>query len=72
VWHTATMKGLAAAAFLVALTACSKTDEVRDSVAAPKSATPVASSAPMNAGSPSEVPNSASPDDVQVGGGIRH
>jgi hypothetical protein len=65
------MKGLAAAAFLVALTACSKTDEVRDSVAAPKAA-PAASGVPMSAGTPSEVPNSASPDDVQVGGGIRH
>ncbi|HLX46449.1 MAG TPA: hypothetical protein VKR43_23540 [Bryobacteraceae bacterium] len=66
------MKGLAAVAFLVALAACSKTDEVRDS-AAPKPA-PVAntSSTEMTPGTPSEVPNSASPDDVQVGGGIRH
>ena len=70
-WHTASMKGIAAAAFLVALTACSKTDEVRDSVGAPKTAS-VDGSAPVNAATPSEVPNSASPDDVQVGGGIRH
>jgi hypothetical protein len=64
------MRRLAAVAFFVALTACSKTDEVRDSVAAPKSAVP--GGAQVSSATPSEVPNSATPDDVQLGGGIRH
>jgi hypothetical protein len=66
------MKELVAAAMLVALAACSKSDDVRESVTGPKTAPDTNTSAPMSAATPSEVPNSVAPDDVQLGGGIRH
>jgi hypothetical protein len=66
------MRGLAAAAILIGLVACSKSDELRDSVTAQKPASAGGSASPSVSALPSEVPNSASPDDVQVGGGIKH
>jgi hypothetical protein len=65
------MKWLAAASILVALWGCTRSDDVRESVAVQKASTP-ASSAPMSVGTVSEVPNSVNPDDAQLGGGIQH
>jgi len=56
---------------LCTLAACTKSDELRDSVAGAK-ATPAAPTAPLGPATASEVPNSVTPDDIQLGGGIRH
>jgi hypothetical protein len=69
------MKWIAAGWILISLLGCSRSDDVRESVAVPKAA--AESSAPVgnaqaSAATASEVPNSASPDDGKLGGGIQH
>lgn len=65
------MKWLATASILVALLGCTRSDDVRESVAAPKAAAESSGRPPMSAGTVSEVPNSVNPDDAQLGGGIQ-
>jgi hypothetical protein len=65
------MKALVTAAMLISLVACSKSDEIRDSVAGPKGS-PVTGNTPPGVATASEVPNSVAPEDSQLGGGIRH
>lgn len=66
------MKELVVAAMVVTLGACSKSDDVRDSVAKPKAAAATKSSATLEAGLASELPNSVEPGDSPLGGGIKH
>jgi hypothetical protein len=67
------MKELVVAAMVVTLGACSKSDDVRDSVATPKAAAAATkSSATLEAGVASELPNSVEPGDSPLGGGIKH
>jgi len=65
------MNWLAAASILVALLGCTRSDDVRESVAVPKAAAESRGSAPANAGTVSEVPNSVNPEDARLGGGIQ-
>jgi hypothetical protein len=66
------MRELAVAAMLVALAACTKSDDIRESVAVPKTASAPAPATGGNEGAPSDLPNSVDPSDNALGGGIKH